>query len=79
MVDIDHIGDKVVPEDVRDLVGHQCASELSLDAPQLILQAGVVLGGVRRKDILNPTHFINDLKECVVAQVEHECLRLRQI
>ena len=74
MTNIKHIGDKVIPEHIGHLVGHEGDVEIPLNASQLILQTGVILGCARRYDILDPTHLIYYFKEGRLAQVQEKGL-----
>lgn len=74
MINIEHVGDKVIPKHIGHLVGHEGDVEIPLNAYQLILQTGVILGCARRYDILDPTHLIYYFKEGRLAQVQEKGL-----
>ena len=74
MIHIEHVGDKVIPKHIGHLVGHEGDVEIPLNASQLILQTGVILGCARRHDILDPAHLIYYFKEGGLAQVQEKGL-----
>ena len=74
MINIEHVGDKVIPKHIGHLVGHEGDVEIPLNASQLILQTGVILGCARRHNILDPAHLIYYFKESGLAQVKEKGL-----